>query len=105
MIEKYAYKKFDEMRFSVLQYWAEKNKIRIKLRKIGYIWGKEDTVMTLEEIRKQLEKNAIIFQTGGIQPTYDIMESWFGRVGWKKAGEEVPKDPNGKRWHPLQHFL
>lgn len=43
---------------------------------------KGETYMTIEEIKNQLRKKAVIFKTGGIRPTSEIGESWIGKVGW-----------------------
>ncbi|MEK3726671.1 MULTISPECIES: DUF1963 domain-containing protein [unclassified Lysinibacillus] len=57
--------------------------------------------MTIEYIRAQLAKQATIFQTGGIRPTHDLLESWIGYVGWSLPEEEQP--PSG--YQPLATFF
>lgn len=57
--------------------------------------------MTIEEIKENLRKKAVIFETGGIRPTNALSESWIGSVRWKKEGEEPPIDKNGKAMTPL----
>ena len=57
--------------------------------------------MTIEEIKEKLGKKAVIFQTGGIRPTKDLLESWIGCVCWKKATELLPADKNGKTMQPI----
>lgn len=46
--------------------------------------------MTIEEIKEKLARKAIIFQTGGICPTKELLESWIGCVCWKRPEEEIP---------------
>lgn len=57
--------------------------------------------MTIEEIKKQLRKKAIIFSTGGFRPTNEKLESWIGKVGWQNKGEVEPKDKNNRKMIPL----
>lgn len=57
--------------------------------------------MTIEEIKEKLRKKAVIFKTGGIRPTNALSESWIGSVRWKKEGEELPTDQNGRMMTPL----
>lgn len=44
---------------------------------------------TIEELQKKLKKPAIIFKTGGFRPTNKLLESWIGKVGWKKSNESL----------------
>ncbi|WP_155590892.1 DUF1963 domain-containing protein [Lysinibacillus cavernae] len=46
--------------------------------------------MAIEHIRARLAKQATIFQTGGIRPTHDLLESWIGSVGWSLPEEHQP---------------
>ena len=57
--------------------------------------------MTLEDIKKQLKRRAVIFETGGIRPTNAIGESWVGAVKWKNPEDELPKDKDGEEMLPL----
>ncbi len=56
--------------------------------------------MTIEHIRAQLAKQATIFQTGGIRPTHDLLESWIGYVGWSLPEEQLPSG-----YQPLATFF
>lgn len=57
--------------------------------------------MTVEEIKKALKREAIIFHTGGFRPTNEISESWIGKVGWKLKNEEIPMDDNQQEMLPV----
>lgn len=57
--------------------------------------------MTIEEIKNQLRKKAVIFKTGGIRPTSEIGESWIGKVGWQLPNETQPQDETGKLMEPI----
>ncbi len=57
--------------------------------------------MTLDELKKRLMRKAVIFQTGGFQPTNEIGESWIGAVKWKMSTDELPKDKDGEEMMPL----
>ena len=46
--------------------------------------------MTIKHIQAQLAKQATIFQTGGIRPTHELLESWIGYVGWSLPEEHRP---------------
>ncbi|WP_397538901.1 hypothetical protein [Rummeliibacillus pycnus] len=46
--------------------------------------------MNISQIKEALFKQATIFQTGGIQPTEELGESWIGKVLWGKEGETIP---------------
>ncbi|MEK5231899.1 DUF1963 domain-containing protein [Lysinibacillus sp. FSL K6-0232] len=46
--------------------------------------------MTIKSIQTQLAKQATIFQTGGIRPTHQLLESWLGYVGWSLPEEQQP---------------
>lgn len=61
--------------------------------------------MTVEEIRKKLMKKATIFHTGGFRPTYELGESWFGKVSFKKEGETLPLDKDGNEMGALAMFF
>ena len=39
--------------------------------------------MTIDEIKRILQRKAVIFETGGFRPTNEIGESWIGAVKWK----------------------
>ncbi|MBE6156125.1 MAG: hypothetical protein E7161_00045 [Firmicutes bacterium] len=56
---------------------------------------------SLESIKFQLRKKAIVFETGGIRPTNDIGESWIGKVCWQNPNEQQPIGKNGKPMIPL----
>lgn len=51
--------------------------------------------MTVKEIKEELAKKAVIFETGGKRPTRELLESWIGSVCWQHEGEDIPKDKNG----------
>lgn len=57
--------------------------------------------MTVQEIKEKLMKEATIFNTGGIRPTNELLESWVGKVSWKKANESIPKDVDGDEMDSL----
>ena len=57
--------------------------------------------MTVQEIKAKLMKEATIFNTGGIRPTNELLESWIGKVSWKKDMESIPKDADGNDMNPL----
>ena len=57
--------------------------------------------MTMEEIKEKLARKAVTFQTGGIRPTKELLESWIGCVRWKKPGEGIPNDKNGNEMIPI----
>lgn len=38
--------------------------------------------MKIDEIKAQIVRQATIFETGGVRPTYDLLESWIGSVRW-----------------------
>lgn len=61
--------------------------------------------MTVEEIREKIKKKATIFHTGGFEPTNELGESWIGKVSYKKEGESLPLDKNGKEMGPLAMFF
>lgn len=44
----------------------------------------ERVYMTIDEIKRILQRKAVIFETGGFKPTNEIGESWIGAVKWKK---------------------
>lgn len=56
--------------------------------------------MAIEQIRAQLATQATIFQTGGIRPTHDLLESWIGYVGWSLPEEQPPSG-----YQPLATFF
>ncbi|MFE3577427.1 DUF1963 domain-containing protein [Lysinibacillus sp. NPDC059133] len=47
--------------------------------------------MKIEAIKAQLVRQATIFETGGIRPTHDLLESWIGYVGWSLPSEQLPQ--------------
>ena len=55
----------------------------------------------VEIIKQRLRKKAVTFQTGGIRPTYQMNESWIGKVCWKNPGEQQPLSKNGDPMIPL----
>lgn len=57
--------------------------------------------MNIEEIKEKLKKKATIFYTGGIRPTYELNESWIGKVAWKNENETHPVDDSGVPMVPL----
>ena len=57
--------------------------------------------MTVDEIKKILQRKAVIFETGGFRSTNEIGESWIGAVKWKRPEDTVPKDKDGKDMIPL----
>ena len=50
--------------------------------------------MTVNEIKEKLVRKTVVFQTGGIRPTKELLESWIGCVCWKLPDEEMPVDKN-----------
>ena len=57
--------------------------------------------MNVEEVKNALMKRAVVFETGGKQPTKEFSESWIGRVGFCLEGEGVPVDNDGNQMYPL----
>lgn len=57
--------------------------------------------MTVDDIKKNLAKKAVVFQTGGIRPTKALLESWIGCVCWKMPDEILPVDKEGKEMQPI----
>lgn len=57
--------------------------------------------MTVQEIKANLMKEATVFSTGGVRPTNELLESWIGKVAWKKEHEMIPKDVDGNEMNPL----
>ena len=57
--------------------------------------------MTIDEIKRILQRKAVIFETGGFKPTNEIGESWIGAIKWKKTVDEIPKDIDGTEMLPL----
>lgn len=57
--------------------------------------------MSIQEIKEKLMKEATIFNTGGCKPTNALLESWIGKVSWKKENENIPKDADGNEMNPL----
>ncbi|MGE7948967.1 DUF1963 domain-containing protein [Lysinibacillus sp. NPDC093688] len=47
--------------------------------------------MKIDDIKAQLVRQATIFETGGIRPTHDLLESWIGYVGWSLPTEQCPQ--------------
>lgn len=56
---------------------------------------------TIEEIKSQLARRAVILTTGGFKPTNSDSESWIGRVYLYNEDEDVPRDNNGNIMIPL----
>lgn len=57
--------------------------------------------MNIEQIKEQLRRKAIVFDTGGIRPTNELGESWIGKVAWKLPNETWPIDEAGNKMIPL----
>lgn len=57
--------------------------------------------MTVQEIKAKLMKKATIFSTGGVRPTNELLESWIGKVLWKKENENIPQDIDRNEMKPL----
>lgn len=55
----------------------------------------------LNEIKEQLRKKAVIFETGGIRPTNQIGESWIGKVCWQNLWESQPVGKQGNPMIPI----
>lgn len=55
----------------------------------------------IEDIKKQIVKQATELITGGFKPTNSISESWIGKVYLYKEDEEIPKDIKGDLMLPL----
>lgn len=53
------------------------------------------------EIKNNLRKKAIGFETGGIRPTNELGESWIGKVAWQLQGEIWPTGEDGEKMIPL----
>lgn len=73
-----------------------------------YVWvvrictnDKREGKMEIQEIKETLMKEATIFKTGGIRPTNELLESWIGKVSWKKENESIPKDADENEMNPL----
>ncbi|MBG9452590.1 hypothetical protein ABE61_00420 [Lysinibacillus sphaericus] len=47
--------------------------------------------MKVVDIKARLVRQATIFETGGIRPTHDLLESWIGFVGWSLPAEGCPR--------------
>src|SRR5690606_23772337 len=58
----------------------------------------------INRIKKEIEKQATIFETGGFRPENKITESWIGRVFAYGADEGIPEDTNGRPMLPLVQF-
>lgn len=59
---------------------------------------------TINTIKKEIEKPATLFETGGFQPGNKITESWIGRVFAYGADEGIPENSNGRQMLPLAQF-
>ena len=57
--------------------------------------------MTIAEIKEQLKRKAVVFNTGGKHPTNELLESWIGNVKWKSPEEDLPVDMDGKGMLPI----
>jgi len=57
--------------------------------------------MTIDDIKKQLKRQATIYKTEEIELTYTIGESCIGKVGWQKSNETQPIDSKGNLMTPL----
>lgn len=58
----------------------------------------------INRIKKEIEKSATVFETGGFRPENKITESWIGRVFAYGANEGIPQDSNGIPMVPLAQF-
>ena len=56
---------------------------------------------SIEDIKKEIVKKAVVLKTGGFKPTNSISESWIGKVYLYKENEEIPTDTNGELMIPL----
>ena len=61
--------------------------------------------MTVEAIKKSLQRKATTFKTGGMKPTNALLVSWIGRVGFKLENETTPTDKDGNEMTPLAMFF
>ena len=55
----------------------------------------------IEEIKRQVVKQALELEPGGFRPTNSLTESWIGRVYLYKENERIPLDKNGEQMIPL----
>lgn len=55
----------------------------------------------IDDIKRQIVKKAIIFETGGFKPSYSDTESWIGNVYLYKEQEELPHDEHANLMIPL----
>lgn len=62
---------------------------------------KEIDKMNIDEIKRILKKEAIIFNTGGIMPTNKLGESWIGKVCWQCPDETTPIGISGNKMIPI----
>lgn len=60
--------------------------------------------MTIEEIKQALGRKAITFSVGGFRPTFDLSESWIGKVDLFNEDESVPVDDKGAQMIPLMQL-
>ena len=60
--------------------------------------------MTIEEIKQALGRKAITFSVGGFRPTFDLSESWIGKVDLFNEDESVPLDDEGVPMVPLMQL-
>lgn len=60
--------------------------------------------MTIEEIKQVLGKKATTFVAGGFRPTFQVEESWIGKVEWFLKEEEIPTDDDGLTMLPLMQL-
>lgn len=58
-------------------------------------------VMTLDELRQKLNRNAILFRSHAAQEAAAGTQSWLGCVTWQQPGEERPVDAEGTPLEPL----
>lgn len=60
--------------------------------------------MTIEEIKRALGRKAITFSVGGFRPSFDLSESWIGKVDLFNEDESVPLDDEGAQMIPLMQL-
>lgn len=57
--------------------------------------------ITLDELHRQWNREAIIFRSQMDEPPPSGMQSWLGRVAWQSPGETRPTDAEGCPLEPL----
>ena len=58
-------------------------------------------VMTLDELRQKLNREAVLFHSKAAQGEPAGTQSWLGRVTWQHPGEKRPVDTEGTPLEPL----